>query len=219
MFKVFAVAVSLVTSLSACTTVNHVPLTPETSAKLAKKSVTTSQYPKSDFAVVTVGNVLVGGLIGALAQISTGNELVKKNGVEDPAVKISKGLAERLASTRGVTVVANGSVVASRDEVPALLAAYPKADYLLDIKTFMWKFNYFRASPTTYALMYQARLRLIDTSTQAVIAETMCTAQTSDKGAPTYQQFAEDDGTVLRQKSDEVATVCIEVLARDVLKL
>lgn len=218
MFKILAAAISMVT-LSACTTVNHVPLTQESSAKLEKKSVTTSQYPKPDFAVVTVGNALVGGLIGALAQIGTGNELVKKHNVEDPAVKISAGVAQRLASARAMTVVANGNKIASNDEVPALLSAYPKADYLLDIKTFMWKFNFFRASPTTYSLMYQARLRLVDASTQAVIAETMCTAQTSDKGAPTYEQFAEDDGTVLRQKSDAVAAVCIEVLARDVLKL
>lgn len=218
MFKILTAAIALV-ALSACTTVSHVPLTQETSAKLQTKSVTTSQYPKSDFAVVTVGNALVGGLIGALAQIGTGNELVKKYNVEDPAVKISAGVAQRLASTRAMTVVANGNKTASSDDVPALLSAYPKADYLLDIKTFTWKFNFFRASPTTYALMYQARLRLVDASTQAVIAETMCKAQTSDKGAPTYEQFAEDDGTMLRQKSDEVAAACIEVLARDVLKL
>jgi hypothetical protein len=213
------VAIIIAVSLSACTTINHVPLSPEASVQLKGKSVTTTRYVTPDFAAFTAGKAAF-ALLGAAAMIAEGNEIVKANDIEDPALKITQGLVEKLTASRSMIVVSNQDKVATTDEIPELLSTYSNANYVLDVKTFNWMFNYYPADWSHYKVSYSARLRLIDSSTKNVVAETACqSVQGDDKNPPTKDQLLENKATLLKEYLNKAAAGCVEVLSKDVLRL
>ena len=219
MIKRFVSVVAVVASLSACTTVSHVPLSQEVSAQLKGKNITTSQYTTPDFTSFTAGKAAF-GLLGAAAMISEGNEIVKKNNIEDPALKISQELAVKLKEIRSMTVVSNGNSTATNDDISLLLSTYPKTDYLVDAKTLGWMFNYYPTDWSHYKVTYSARFRLIESSTKKVIAETLCqSVQGDDKNPPTKDQLLENQAKLLKEHLGKAASACVEVISKDLLKL
>jgi hypothetical protein len=217
MIKSLVGALAIVASLSACTTVSHVPLSKETSAQLKGKSVTTTQYPTADFAAFTPTKAVF-GVLGALAMIADGNKIVKTNNIEDPALKISQELAVKLNAVSGMTVVANGNTTSKSDDVSALLSSYPKTDYLVDVKTFAWQYVYYPTDWSHYKVMYNARFRLIESSTKKVIAETLCRyVQKDDENRPTQDQLLENQAQLLKDQLGKAVSACVEVLSKDIL--
>ncbi|HEY1181930.1 MAG TPA: hypothetical protein VGE56_06485 [Rhodocyclaceae bacterium] len=211
-----AIAIALLTS--ACATVEHKPMTKEASEALRERSLIQSQYEKADFVAFTAGKAAF-AMLGAVAAISEGNEIVTENDIADPAIAISKGLADKLTSTRSVKTVSS-QIVAKSDSLDDLVKTYIGADYILDIKTFGWMFLYYPTDWSHYKVQYSARLRLIDTSTKQVIAETMCqTVQGDDKNPPTKDQLLENKASLLKSYLSKATDGCIEVLSKDVLML
>ncbi len=213
-----AIGLIAVVVLSACTTVNHIPLTKETSTQLQGKRVMRTQYPTADFSAFTAGKAAF-AIVGAAAMIAEGNSIVKENGIQDPAVVISQALAERLSTARSVVIMPITGV-AKDDDISTLLATYTGADYLLDVKTFNWMFNYYPSNWAHYRVTYSARLRLIDTNAKRVVAETMCqTVQGDDAKPPTKDQLLENKASLLKEYLGKGASACVDVLAKDVLLL
>lgn len=218
MLKIIAVLVILI-SLTACTTVTHTPLSTEASVQLRKKSFASTQYPPADFAAFTAGKAAF-GLIGAAVMVSEGNTIVKDNGIEDPARKISRGLIDRLVVSREMQLTKINTTNATNDDIGALISRYPGPDYLLDVKTFNWMFNYYPTDWAHYKVSYSARLRLIDTSNKKVIAETMCSSvQGDDKNPPSKDQLLENKAALLKKYLDQAADICVNLLAYGILKL
>ncbi len=212
----FATAVLLFTG---CTSVKHIPLSQDTSASLKGSSMAATQYPMPDFSAMTAGKATL-GLIGAAAMISAGNEIVRENNIPDPAFGITEGLVERLKASRSIEFVDMPDIVAKKDDIKALIAAYPGVDYLLDVKTFNWMFGYYPTDWTHYRVIYNARMRLIDTKAGKVIAETLCrTTQGDDNNPPTREQLLENNAGLLKSYLTNGANQCVDVLARDVLML
>jgi hypothetical protein len=202
-----------------CTTVTHRPLTPERSAQLAGKTVASTQYPAADFAAFTAGKAGF-ALLGAAMMVAEGNEIVKTNHIEDPALAISRGLVERLAASRHARPLQPAKLQPAGDDVEAVVKASPGADYVVDFKTFTWMFNYYPADWSHYRVTYNGRLRLIETSTREVVAETLCqSVQGDDKNPPTKEQLLEKDAALLKDYLRKVADGCVEVLAKQVLSL
>ena len=217
MIKSLVGALAIVASLSACTTVSHVPLAKETSAQLAGKSVTTTQYPIADFTAFTAVKAVF-GVLGALAMIADGNEMVKKNNIEDPALKISQELAANLNAAGGMAVVSNGNTTSKSDDISALLSSYPKSDYLVDVKTFAWQYLYYPTDWSHYKVMYSARFRLIESSTKKVVAETLCRyVQKDEENRPTQDQLLENQAQLLKDQLGKAVAACVEVLSKDIL--
>ncbi len=209
----------IVASLSACTTVSRVPLSSEASAQLKGKNVTATRYAKPDFTAFTAGKAAF-ALLGAAAMIAEGNEIVKSNDIEDPALKITQGLVEKLIASRSMILVSNQDKTATSDEISMLLSTYPNANYVLDVKTLGWMFNYYPTDWSHYKVTYSARLRLIDSSTKNVIAETACqSVQGDDKNPPTREQLMDNKAALLKEYLDKAASACVEVLSKDVLRL
>lgn len=217
MFKHIAALIALA-SVTGCVSVSHMPLTKEASAQLQGKSVSLTQYPTPDFTAFTAGKAAF-AVVGAVAMIAEGNSIVKENGIADPAVAIGKGLGEKLSTLRGASVQ-TATKTAEDDGVPVLLATYPGSQYLLDVKTMAWMFNYYPSDWAHYKVTYNARLRLIDAGSKEVVAETMCkTVQGDDANPPTKEMLLENQAALLKSYLDKAATACVDVLARDVLQL
>jgi len=214
-----ALLITITLLLSACATVNHVPLSPEVSAQLNGKNLATARYAKPDFTAFTAGKAAF-AMLGALAMVTEGNEIVKANDIEDPALKITQGLAEKLVASRGMVVIPNQDKSAASDEVAVLLSTYPNVHYVLDVKTLGWAFVYYPTDWSHYKVNYSARLRLIDSSTKAVAAEAGCQAiQADDKNPPTKDQLLDNKAALLKEYLDKAASSCLEVLSKDLLKL
>lgn len=209
----------IIVSLTACSTVSHVPLSEEASTQLKGKTITTTRYPKSDFSAFTSSKAAF-AMVGAVAMISEGNEIVKTNNIEDPALKIAKELTDKLATARGMRLIPAGDKAAQSDDISVLLTTYPKADYVLDVKTTLWMFNYYPTDWSHYKVTYNARLRLIESSTNNVLAQALCkTVQGDDKNPPTKDQLLENHAKLLKEYLNKAASACGDLLSKDVLKL
>lgn len=212
------ISLAALAALSACTTVQHRPLTAESSASLNGKTVVQTQYQKPDFTAFTAAKAAF-GLLGAAAMVSEGNDIVRDNDIADPALAISAGLGERLNKARGVTVVpAKGN--AANDEIATLITQANGAQYLLDVKTLGWMFNYYPTAWGSYKVTYNGRLRLIDAKSKEVAAESMCqTVQGDDANPPSKDQLLANKAELLKSYLAKAASSCVDVLSRDVLKL
>jgi hypothetical protein len=217
MFRSAFAALSLL-ALGACTTVQHKPITQETLAQVQGKSVATTSYAKPDFTAFTAGKAAF-AMIGAALMISEGNGIVRDNEIPDPAVAITEGLSEKLKAAKSVTVLASKGETKS-DDVAAIVAANPDAQYILDYKTLNWLFVYYPSDWSHYKVNYVGRLRLIDAGTKSVAAESACTStQGDDKNPPDKDQLLADKAALLKSYLSKAASQCIEVLSRDVLRL
>lgn len=205
--------------VSACATVNHTPLSPEKSAQLAGKTLASTQYPVPAFTAFTAGKAAF-GLLGAAAMIAEGNEIVATNQIEDPALAISRGLVDRLATSRKGKPLQLAKVQPASDDVGSLVASHAGADYLVDVKTFNWMFNYYPSDWSHYRVTYGARARLIETSTRQVVAETMCqSVQGDDKNPPTKEQLLDKQAALLKEYLRKAADACVEALSKQMLSL
>ncbi|CAB3878337.1 hypothetical protein [Achromobacter piechaudii] len=213
-----SIAVAVVLTLGACTTVKHAPISEDSLNTLEGKSIVSSRYGQPDFTAYTAGKAAF-AMLGAAAMVSEGNTIVQENGIEDTAIAISAGLQSKLASLKNTKPV-NASGVAANDEVATVIAASQGGDFVLDVKTLTWMFNYYPTDWAHYRVSYVARLRLIDAATKAVVAESACSGvQGDDKNPPTKEQLLENGAGLLKGYLGKLGEACTEVLARDVLKL
>lgn len=207
--------------LSACVSVSHKPMTKETSAQLHTKKVAASSYATPDFAAMTPAKAAF-GLIGAAAMIAEGNNIVKTNGIEDPAVSISNQLLRIAKDKRSIAVVPppKPNLVAQSDDVQALIATYPNVDYVLDVKTLNWLLSYYPTNWTGYRVTYSARVRVIETAGKTVAAETLCTAiEGDDAKPPSYDDLLANQAALLKSYLDKAAARCADKVATELLQL
>ena len=211
-------AILIIFLVSACTTVRHAPLSQEASKQLQGQAVAETRYPTADFAAFTAGKAAF-AVLGAVAMISEGNSIVQENAIQDPAIAIGEALAQRLVANRGVTIVPI-QTVATKDDIATLVSTYPGASMLLDIKTMNWMFNYYPTDWAHYRVTYSARVRLIDTVSKQVAAETMCqTVQGDDANPPTKEQLLNDKAALLKEYLGKGVTACVDVLAKELLRI
>lgn len=205
-------------SLAGCASVQHQPLSKEALAQLDGKSVATSRYAAPDFSAFTAGKAVF-GLLGAAAMISEGNSIVKDNGIDDPAAEVSAGLLQKLTAAKSVTTVPAKGPLAS-DDLTAIVAANPGAQYILDYRSTGWMFNYFPTDWSHYRVTYTGRLRLIDAATKSVLAESGCVSvQGDEKNPPTKEQLLDNKAALLKTHLANAGKQCVDVLSRDVLRI
>ena len=210
-----AVIFIFVVFLSGCTTINHIPLSPDASRQLQDKSVASTIYPTPDFAASTPGKAAF-GILGAFAAISEGNSLIQENDVQDPAIAIGQGIVDRLVATRNATQVPS-QAVATGDDIQTLLATYPEANILVDVKTFNWMFIYFPSQWGRYRVIHSARVRLVDSESKEIVAETLCASNSGEDNPPTEDQLLRNKAALLKEYLNKGVTSCIDKVTKDLL--
>lgn len=208
--------------LSGCTSVQHMPLSAEHSANIKGKSLVASNYEKPDFAAMTAGKAMF-AMIGAAAMISAGNTVVNENNIPDPAVKITELLTQNLQKAKGMKIqkITNASTApAKEDGIEYLINHYNGTDYILDVKTFNWNYAYYPTDWTHYRVNYSARLRLIDTGSKQVVAETLCQgSQGDDNNPPTEAALLNNNAELLKKYLDKAAVACADILSKEILRI
>lgn len=204
--------------LSACSTVQQVKVDPTAATAMRGKTVVrTTRAEVPAFGAATPGKAAF-AVVGALAMISAGNELIKVNHVPVPADAISAALGDQLQSARGMRLVAATVPVTSSEPAQIAAAAAGKADYVLDVQTLDWKFIYFPTAWGRYKVMHMARASLIDVSTKQVVAQGRCTRDpVYTENAPTYDQLVDNQAAGLKKELDAAAKECVVTLGHDII--
>ena len=199
--------------LSGCS-LAPVKINPMATGELRDQSLTVAQHPPSDFVDVAPGTALF-GLIGYAIQVKKGADIVQQDGLNDPAVRISAQLANRLASVYDMRLVANTVIVPiDNSGKPAALAnLYGAAHYVLDVKTSNWNLLYYPTHWGTYRVIYTADFQLIDTHTNKVVAQATCKEDPDYTNTSlTYDHILANHGVLLKGQIQEEIVACVRDL-------
>jgi hypothetical protein len=191
-----------------CVSVQQIPMDASSAQTLRGKEVALAERKAPDFTAMTADKAAF-GMIGAVAMTSAGNELVKRHGIEDPAVHIGETLAAELGSRYSIRRSPKGAPILT-DEAADLAKAASSSDIALDVRTLGWAFAYFPTSWARYRVIYNARLRLVDTKSGKVLAEGLCSrvpVQTPE--SPSYEQLLADNAARLKQELRAAADYCV----------
>jgi hypothetical protein len=215
--KMILIAVAGLTMVG-CVSVNNIPLATDATAAIKNRNVVTAKREKPDFSAMTAGKATF-AMLGAVASISSGNEIVAKNNIEDPADYISEKLNTTLSAKYG-SRVSSKSVSVKEDDVQAISKNNPDIDLLLDIRTINWSFIYFPTTWNKYRVIYSARLRLIDVKGKRVMAEGFC-ARVPDETptSPTYDELLANNAERLKKELRNAADFCVAEFKSKVLQL
>jgi hypothetical protein len=204
-------------ALTGCVSAPTKTMSQESTAQLSGKTVTSSQYVKPDFTAMTAGKAMF-GMIGAVAMISAGNEIVRENGVADPALAISSQLTAKLQQKGMVTK--ENTAVATSDDLAPLAGTYGGSDYLIDVKTVNWNFVYYPTDWSHYKVMYVARIRLIDVAHKSVAGQVMCSStQENAQHPPTKDELLANRAELLKSYLSKAGNECVTLASSQVLSL
>lgn len=211
--------IAIAALMTGCANIQKIPLNADASAALNNQAIVSVTRAKPDFAAITPGKAAF-AMLGAVAMISAGNDLVKLNDVDDPANAISLGLLQELQSARAARPIAP-AVLVDGDEPEKLIAASKgSAKYVLDVQTINWSLAYFPTDWTHYRVMYVARARLIDAESRKVVAEGKCArVPDSNENAPSYDELVADKAQRLKKELQIAADGCVKSLKTEMLAL
>jgi hypothetical protein len=201
----------LTVCLAGCVSTANVAIPKARLAQAAGSTVASTSRPRPAFADFKPSNAMFGA-IGGLAAVSSGNELIRKYAVEDPATILARELTDHLAAS--FKLVPQSAVqipIDSGDTKAIAAAAAGKADFVLDLQTVNWSCIYLPMKWTRYRVMYSVKLRLIDVKKQESVAEGFFAWKTPD-GAynPTYDELFENNADGLRKQLEEARKAATE---------
>lgn len=203
-----ALAAILSMFASGCVSVQEMPLQANALDALKGRELMLATRDKPDFAAMTAGKAAIGGLIGAAAMISAGNEIVVQNDVQDPARHIGERLGRALKDSYGVRLASRETALVS-DDLAEILSNNPDADLVLDTRTINWSLTYFPTSWTKYRLVYTARLRLVDVKRRQVLAEGGCQHVPEETDvSPSYDEMTANGAARLKLELLAAAAFC-----------
>jgi hypothetical protein len=190
--------------VSGCVSTANVTAKKGSLSQSAGLSLAVSERPLPAFADMKPSNAMFGA-IGGLASVASGNELVKKNAVADPASEIASSLSDHLATAFKVVPQSTTRIPVNTGDTKELSeVAKGKAELLLDVQTVNWSCVYLPLKWTRYRVIYSAKLRLIDVRKQEMMAEGFFVWKTPDGGTnPTYDELFENGAAGLRKQLDE----------------
>jgi hypothetical protein len=161
------------------------------------------------------------GMIGAVAEISSGKHIVEADNIEDPSRELAETLAASWAAAHGGQV-ADAPILTDKEMLRASAETLAKnaagARYVVDVDPPGMTLIYFSFDWTHYDLMYLDFVRVIDVPSNKVVATGRCFIKTEKQGAATHDALIADDGALLKQVIARKADACLIKLKED-LKL
>lgn len=217
MFKIFTTIIALAV-LSGCGVMKPMPIADVDLSELKGKSLLKTKTEMPDMMELTVGRGFFGAF-GMLAGISAGNELVKNNNIQDPAQMISLKLAKEFAKKNKLKLNVKSTLVETND-VKKISDQNSKVDYILDIRTQNWNLAYFPFDMSAFRVNYLAHLRLIDTKTKMVIAESQCHRVVEEsEGAPTHDQMDANNMKLFKSETQKAINYCVKEFKKTTLRI
>jgi hypothetical protein len=207
-------------TLIACGTPSPQGLGPQGQAKLKDKTlVIANTASRPDFRAFTPGKAAF-SLLGDVVMVSEGNRIATQNALVDPAIAIARDLALQLNNSVGTRWSPTSAAIASDSGSAAALSAKATgANLVLSVRTQDWRTWYYTTNFNRYRARVEVSAELIDTATQAVIAQATCdeSSPQSPDASPTFDEMV---GTGAQRLKDELAraqSACVAVLKKGLL--
>jgi hypothetical protein len=184
------------------------------SAFLLKSGVTSATENLPNF-FGAIGAVVA--LSAARADVKRGNAMVSKYQIEDPAVSIAKQVTTRLERKYKIRNDGLGSpeIKVGRGDVEDIAGAYRASSLALDVVGLVWVLDNVEEDKTRLGITYWPRLRIIETSSQKVIAEITCGFNPSDSSIGfTKSKFIENEEIALKAEVAHLVSYCVDVFSK-----
>lgn len=219
MIRRIALAAAITSLVTGCATVNQ-PFNADTASAIKSQTVAVAgNNEKPNFVAMTAGKAAF-AMLGAVAMIAAGNDIVKEHNVQDPAADIARALSARLGEKYGAQIAPASISLNSEDPAQLAAAANGKARYVFDVRTAGWSFAYFPTDWTHYRVTYTARARLIDAEKKTVIAESICSqVPQTNEGAPTYDELLANGAALLKSKLADAGKECVAKFSDTMFKV
>jgi len=200
-------------------TMNKMPLSTNASKEIDGQRVARTHRDHPDFVAWTAGKASF-AVIGAIAAIKAGNEIIATNNVPDPADAIGETLLESL-QVAFMTQNEETPYTVTDDSIPAIAqVAKGRSRYVLDVQTINWSLGYFPTDWTHYRVLYVGRARLIDIESGSIVAEGFCRhAPETNEGAPTYDRLLSNRAALLKKTLASIAQTCSKTLTSDMFAI
>lgn len=175
------------------------------------KTILTTYRDKPDFMAMTPGKAVALGPFATPLMISKGNEIVRENAIDDPAMLISKAISSDLSSKHDMEVVDGRHHVTGIYSASEVAEKFKGTDWILDVETRNWGFAYMLGGWDSYQVNYGAKLTLIDSRTKSTVAEGYCAKRSrSETGkAPSYDELLANKASRLKAEFELLAGQCV----------
>lgn len=214
-----ALLAMFVAVIAGCATVNKQAIDAKSATSLKNQTITHTVRKKPDFAAMTAGKATF-AVLGAVAMISAGNDIIQKNNVSDPADAIAIGLAKTLEESHGSRLVMPPIMVSTDDAAQVAATTNGAAKFVVDVQTINWSFGYFPTDWSHYRVIYTAKARLIDSETKIVVAEGFCKRiPDTNTNAPTNDELLANEASLLKKELSTAADECVKSLKGEMLSL
>ena len=145
------------------------------------------------------------------AAYAEGNRLVREKGINDPADKICKMMAEIFSESYGLSYNRSSMIKSKSKKMKDLVHLANVKDYLLDVETVYWFFLNKEHKRPDYYISYTAKTNLIDVNKSTSIGKSTCEYDTVSAGKPlvSYEKLIENDAAYIKQALNDAANFCI----------
>lgn len=195
------------------------PLSNEAMQALPDQSLVITDRESPDFMAMTSSKGMF-ALAGVAAAISEGNDLVKKNEINDPSGQIAKNLAERLSGQYGMNFAGHIGKRVADDSASAIAKDVAGSAYVIDVETTGWNYMYDGFNFSDYFVMYTAEMQLIDVAKASPVAKGLCTYNSKDEnGTVSHEQLVDNNSAYIKEQLAAATAKCSDEFSRKVLNL
>jgi hypothetical protein len=197
------------------------PLPEATAATLSGKTLAvTRRAEKPSFIAATAGKATF-ALLGVAAMAAEGNRIVRDNSIADPADTVEAELVPALVKQYGVKLTpASGHAITPGNDLKQIIAAAPGVDWILDIRSVGWNFNYYPTHWGTYWVGYGVQVQLVDAKSGTVVSDMPCGANTQKNASPPSKEALLDNGAqLLKDVLTSGGWTCALLLAKEQFRI
>ena len=207
-----------------CASTNTITNSEKENIKNHTLAVTKRKSP--NFYAYNATTAMAGGLFGAIGgavagtyMAKEGDEIVQQYKVEDPSSQISKEIVKSLSDKFKVSIIDLNNSELETNEINEISSMFKNVDYVLDIKTTNWGYTSAQAA-NIYHIYYTAKLQIIDTNSNAIVAEGVCSHSNSEDGKSfRYEEIVGNNAAKLKEELRFAKDYCVQDFKENVLAM
>jgi len=155
-------------------------------------------------------------LVGTVAEIAAGHDIVVNNDITDPSGDMAREIAAAYAAAHGAKVASSPLLddhLWTLAKGSDLAAQSNGARYVVDVEPPGLNLIYFSFDWTHFDLMFMDRVRIIDTSNGTVVAKARCFLKSQKTPAAlTHSELLADNAAKLKQLIASKSQSCVDLL-------
>lgn len=210
---------TLLSTLAGCASIKDVPVDVGYIKQTAPSSIAQTNRVRSDFLVMKPGTSLL-GVFGYSVAKNIGDPIVTSNKIADPSEAIAAEVTALLSKQYGLRVHEREQQIVSSSEPSVIAEQYQGTDLVVDVDTYVWSIHHLSGDATHYALHYTAKLKIVDTRENTLVAEGFCASLPSDEDEKkSYAVLVGNGAEGLKQEIAAAVSLCVDDFKQNVLLL